>query len=71
MAGKLWYRLINSTVIPESRFFPTQTYHPRKETVPKTYKMLNDSCWMEGRKKRKKKEEGESGRAEQDDKISL
>lgn len=45
----------------EQIFFPTQTYHPSKGTVPKTYKVLNNSCWMEGRKKRKKKEEGESG----------
>lgn len=44
MTGKLWYQLINSTVIPESRFSPTQTYHPSKETVTKTYKVLNNSC---------------------------
>lgn len=62
IVGKLRCQLINSTTIPESRLSRTQTSYPRRETMPKTYKVLNNSCWMEGRKKGKKKEEEESGK---------
>lgn len=62
IVGKLKCQLINSAVIPESRFHPPPPdLSSQKGDLPKTYKVPNNSCWIEGRKKGKKKEEEEGG----------